>query len=329
MRSNAVTEGDFVSLKSRVGKAAPRWVVRRYRRCATALEFVRDYRDYAASTAWDMGATGSDDRRDDQEALESRLIIGYHGLEKGTSFPAPRRPYGAARRAEIEQLLALSAHKGYRLQSEPHARSAIASVDDFNTHGSFSDEVTPVSNWDGSAYDSEFVARFVGSRHSVRNFDTTLKVEPSLIRKVVELAGFTPSVCNRRSYRAHYFDDRVTVDSLLSLQNGNSGFGHTVPGLFVVTERRSSFVGAGERNQRWVDGGLFAMTLVWIAHALGLGTCLLNWSQPNAQSDRLREAASIPSSEDIVVMIAIGYPADGHRVPRSPRRQTEEIFVQH
>ncbi|WP_182524717.1 nitroreductase family protein [Nocardioides dongkuii] len=318
-----------MSLKSRVGKTAPRWVVRRYRRYATALEFVRDYRDYAASTAWDMGAAGSDDRRDDQEALESRLIIGYHGLEKGTSFPAPRRPYGAARRAEIDQLLALSKRKGYQLRSESHARSAVASLDDFNANGSFSDEVTPVSNWDGSAHDYESVARFVGSRHSVRNFDTRKPVDLSIIRRVVELAGSTPSVCNRRSYRAHYFDDRDSIDSLLSLHNGNSGFGHTVPGLFVVTERRSSFVGAGERNQRWIDGGLFAMTLVWVAHALGLGTCLLNWSQPNAQSDRLRKAAAIPNSEDIIVMIAVGHPAPGHRVPRSPRRPTEEIFVHH
>jgi hypothetical protein len=48
----------------------------------------------------------------------------------------------------------------------------------------------------------------------------------------------------------------------LSYQNGNSGFGHTVPALFVITSDMRIFEKSGERNQGWVDGGLFAMALV-------------------------------------------------------------------
>lgn len=316
-------------IKQRIGRIAPRWIVRGYRRLATAWEFWRDYRDYSTSSAWDRGSSGSSDRRDDRESLTSRITIAYHGLEKGASFPNPRRPYGAARRAELEQLLQLSsADRGLR-ETASHARVAIEALDTFNASGVISDIVTPLSDWAGQTWDGPEIERFVNSRHSVRNFDPNRRLEVDLLERVVRLAGKTPSVCNRRSYRAHYYDDRGDIDRALSFQNGNNGFGHTVPGLIVVTQRRSAFVGAGERNQRWVDGGLFAMTLVWLLHAHGVGSCFLNWSQTNAQSDKLRKVAGIDRSEDIVVMVAVGYPANDHRVARSPQRPLEDILIRH
>ena len=42
------------------------------------------------------------------------------------------------------------------------------------------------------------------------------------------------------------------------------------------------------------------------------------------------DAAGIPSSEDVICMIAIGYPPDGGvRVARSPRRPVEQILTMH
>ena len=89
------------------------------------------------------------------------------------------------------------------------------------------------------------------------------------------------------------------------------------------------FVGPDERNQRWVDGGLFAMTLVWAFHALGLSTCMLNWALPNVSSNRLRELAGIPDGEDIVVLIAIGHAAEGARVARSEKRSVDDLGIFH
>lgn len=315
--------------KQRLGRSAPRWIVRLYRRLASAGEFWSDYRDYAASTAWDMGAGRPDDRRDDLEALRSRLTIAYHGLEKGASFASPRQPYGLAKQAEISSLLTLAPKETGLVSGIRYAEEAVEAVSDFNRSGRISGLVTPESEWDGRVYDFSEVERFVSTRHSVRDFDSERGVEMALIQEVTRLAGMTPSVCNRRPYRVHYFDNREMIDRLLALQNGNLGFGHAVPGLLLVTVRRSSFVGAGERNQRWIDGGLFAMTLVWLLHAAGLGSCFLNWSQTNAQTDRLRSVGSIPKSEDVVVLIALGYAREGHRVARSPLRPLNEIWERH
>lgn len=98
----------------------------------------------------------------------------------------------------------------------------------------------------------------------------------------------------------------------MSYQNGNSGFGHTVPALFVITSDMRIFEKSGERNQGWVDGGLFAMALVYALHALGLGACMLNWSQDHDQDDALRAAFEIP--DDLLVA-------------QSPRRPVGDVFL--
>lgn len=127
----------------------------------------------------------------------------------------------------------------------------------------------------------------------------------------------------------HFYRDRDEIGAILRIQNGATAFAQTVPALGVVTARRAMFVGPDERNQRWVDGGLFAMTLVWAFHALGLSTCMLNWALPNVSSNRLRELAGIPDGEDIVVLIAIGHAAEGARVARSEKRSVDDLGIFH
>jgi nitroreductase len=50
----------------------------------------------------------------------------------------------------------------------------------------------------------------------------------------------------------------------------------------------------------------------------------------NAQSDALRTEAGIPDSEDVICLIAIGYPPEqGFRVARSPRRPVGQVLTTH
>jgi len=99
-----------------------------------------------------------------------------------------------------------------------------------------------------------------------------------------------------------------------------------VPGLFVVTWDIRAFETALERNQGWIDGGLFSMTLLLALHGLGLGAVPLNWSRLNAATDELRERAALPEHENVVMLIAAGHPAEGYRVARSTRRPLSQIL---
>ncbi|KNH23246.1 hypothetical protein ACU18_00050 [Arthrobacter sp. ZBG10] len=145
----------------------------------------------------------------------------------------------------------------------------------------------------------------------------------------MRLAGHAPSVCNRQSWKTHLYTEQADIEKLLSHQSGNRGFGHTARGLLVVTADARLFSGSGERNQRWVDGGLFAMSIVWAMHGLGINSCMLNWSKGNSASEALRRDSGIAPQEDIIVMIALGYAMPDHRVARSPRRPVTEIFRHH
>jgi nitroreductase len=112
---------------------------------------------------------------------------------------------------------------------------------------------------------------------------------------------------------------------MLRFQSGNTGFTDSIPTLAVITTDTRYFSGIGERNQAWIEGGLFAMSFVWALHALGYDTCMLNMSVPNKTAAALRAEASIDDAEQVIMMIAIGRGRPGHRRARSPRKSVSEV----
>src|SRR5690606_10197493 len=107
---------------------------------------------------------------------------------------------------------------------------------------------------------------FFASRHSIRSFDND-RIERSLIEEAVRMALFTPSACNRQPWRVYVVDDHKLLREVLNLQGGNRGFGDTVPCVLVVTGDLSATLHVGERYQPWLDGGMFAMSLVYAFHS--------------------------------------------------------------
>ena len=57
-----------------------------------------------------------------------------------------------------------------------------------------------------------------------------------------------------------------------------------------------------ERNQGWIDGGMFAMSLIYAFHALGIGTCCLNWAVDSRTDRTLRSVVSMPDHEAVIMM---------------------------
>jgi nitroreductase len=113
----------------------------------------------------------------------------------------------------------------------------------------------------------------------------------------------------------------------LACQNGNRGFTEEIDKLLVVTSDLGSFVSPGERNQCWIDGGLFAMSLVYALHSLGLGTCCLNWSVEHEADRKLRQAAGIRESEAVIMMIAVGHLPEVLNVQQSPRKLVDDVLT--
>ncbi|MEV0005602.1 nitroreductase family protein [Micromonospora sp. NPDC050980] len=165
---------------------------------------------------------------------------------------------------------------------------------------------------------------FFFTRHSIRHFDDD-PVTWEEIESAVEAAQSTPSVCNRQSWSVHVYPRGDAADAVLATQNGNAGFGHTASQILVITVDLRTFVYVGERNQGWIDGGMFAMSLVYAFHALGIGTCCLNWSVDRQTDQQLRSIAAIPDHESVIMMLAVGRLPETLPVARSLRRPSAEL----
>ncbi len=169
------------------------------------------------------------------------------------------------------------------------------------------------------------LSRFFESRYSIRNFSEE-PIDPRQIVAATKLAQKTPSVCKRQSARVYAFTENPLHREVLACKHGNSGFGHQAAAVLVVTSALPSFFSPDERNQCWIDGGLFCMSLIYALHSMGLGTCCLNWCV-NLQDDRnLREVADLPESESIIMQIAVGHLPETLKVAKSIRKPLNQIL---
>lgn len=82
---------------------------------------------------------------------------------------------------------------------------------------------------------------------------------------------------------------------MMIYQYRNNGFRHKLGAVLVITTDLREFDIMGERNQAWIDGGLFTMALTFALHAESLGTCMLNWAADKEQDKTLRCALPLIS----------------------------------
>lgn len=322
------------SIKSRV-RAEHRVAVRRL------LARVKMLVDYGYDARRFLRASTAGRRATDAERLAAHITMDYHRLEKGMAMPAPR--YGFGRDVVLRLIRTIARYESEHGPDDvtAFARGALASYREFNRgKAAIPPEVetflgpdAPLPQCGGTdtlsaselfAFDSADAQRFLASRRSVRQF-TGAPVPRELIETAVRLAQRAPSVCNRQSARVFVSNERATMDRMLQFQNGNRGFGDRLGAVIVVASDMRAFTSLGERNQCWVDGGIFAMSLAHAFHALHLGACMLNWSVEPGRDKALRRFLGIEDHHAVITMMGVGFPADPVVVAASPRRQTSSI----
>lgn len=278
--------------------------------------------------------------------IESDIVRQYHVIEKGLCMPDFRPGFGK----DMVQGLVCSMRA---IEKHPHAAScdpgqlaaARATLFEYHErHAALGYDISeilpddcrdlwrnailgdggsrpfvPVALADASAFE-----RVVRSRASVRSLDPDRHPSRETISAAIDLAMRSPSVCNRQTARVHVFTG-TDAQRVLSFQSGNRGFGHNVPMVIIVASDLRYFTGTAERYQGWIDGGMFSMLLLLALQTAGLGAVALNWSVKNEKDRALREEASLPSHERVIMLIGCGYPKAGCRVPVSSRRAAADV----
>ena len=286
---------------------------------------------------------------DNPQKLEARITAHYHVIEKGLSLKEIKPKFGQTVVNDLIHLLNFYVNKNYSTGNAQFI-SAIGALEDYiKFNKSVSADVSDIEKKVvelkshissdrkiGGAIEiskndilklakSDF-EQFVTGRHSIRHF-TDAPVEIDLINKAVKIASRTPSVCNRQSWKVYALNEREKIDKLLSVQTGNRGFGHTVNMLLLVTSDLNYFDGAGERNEAFVDGGLFSMSLLYALYNVGLGAVSLNWAVEKNKDKMLRKLIDIKKSENVIMYIAVGHLPDKIMVPHSTRKEPDDIIT--
>ena len=147
------------------------------------------------------------------------------------------------------------------------------------------------------------------------------------VEAVVELAQTAPSSCNRQSPHVYVVASDAGKRAVVNIHDGCRGFGDNTPLFMVVTADRRMYMGARERHQSYVDGGIFCMALLNALHYYQLGACTLNWAAMPKQDKRLKQALNICPAEDIVALMAVGYPPEVSKTPLSSRKPVGDCFT--
>ena len=287
--------------RSLVGPPQPTWEDRLRQEYLCDFDLFHEYAAFSNGTLY-RSATGLSDAN-----LEALISIEYHRLEKGLSHVQRRASFGADAAQRLQDALGEARARRLATHITVYASEVLTSYQ-HELHGIES----PTAGWRtlirGNVLSASSIdARaFFTSRHSIRCFDPSQPVSIDRIREAISLASHTPSVCNRQTWRVLICQSDQAKQAALALQNGNQGFGHLASHVLIVASDRSCFASIGERNQPWIEGGLFAMSLIYALHSQGLGSCCLNWSVDNQRDAELKKALNIPASYAIAMMIAVG-----------------------
>lgn len=283
---------------------------------------------------------------------EAQLILDYHSIEKGMLYLnmkpkfAKKRVLRLLKTLESNELLKNIDRSQVKVTLqvlckyyELHKKSSI-DIEEYFPSREY-DKFRDILNEDYSegfcgaidyTYDRLYsnveksFSEFAFSRKSVRDFTGEL-VSHQLIERAMELSLSSPSVCNRQANKVYLIEDKVKIDQILKIQGGFRGYTDNVNQILILTNNRNYYYTVGERNQLYIDGGVFLMNLLYSLYYYKIASCPINWGKVKNDEVKLDSVIKIPESEKIICIIPIGKAKENFRVTLSKRRDIGEIFA--
>lgn len=153
-------------------------------------------------------------------------------------------------------------------------------------------------------------------------------VDLRLVEEAVALAQHTPSACNRQGWRTIIVQDKAVLEKVLANQNGNRGFGQEFDKVLLVVADIRYFNRDRELFQPYIDGGMYAQSILNALHYKHIASCPLSASLHEEQEENIRKILSLEDAEVPIIIIGIGnYPEGECQTTRSERRQANiQVF---
>ncbi|WP_368791247.1 nitroreductase family protein [Companilactobacillus farciminis] len=314
------------------------WIIR-YKMAKEHQRLKRDFRIDAKQydSSFNYSPVGTSD-----EGVKELLIFHSHSIEKGLSHPNFRGNFG--KNALLGIKANLSEFKKRNLDKNLFEYQNTISVLKFykEKHNSKNIE-TPFFDSLFDLNEIDVAPSIAGAKVHTNKFSKNMNfvdleyfrstqrefsndaVDMDVFKKVTELAVKTPSVCNRQPWKTYVTNDSSKISKLLDLQGGYKGYG-VPPTLSLVTVDRRAFIGSHERNEPYVDGGLFLMNYDFALTYYGLSSCILNTMMEEPMKEEVRTILGVPASEVLIAFVGAGYSKDKVEIAASARKPIEDIL---
>lgn len=280
------------------------------------------------------------------EQLTSRIMYNVHAIEKGLSRRHNfRAGFGKNALSTLNDALVVYTEKGYNKENFPYIEGRsiflkyIQLHEEMNADISFLTEIVDQSFLEKDILYSRTGVKEVQLDHkqnnqnknfyelaqgrsSVRDFSGE-EVENEKIFRALQNATKTPSVCNRQGWSVYLVEDRSKIKKLLELQKGFKGYPKLPDKVLTIAVSNSTFLSPVERNEAFVDGGLFAMSVIYGLEYERLAAVTLNAMMNYKDEKDIRKLIDIEESEQIILFIAVGQFKEKVVVPNSDRKNAE------
>lgn len=283
-----------------------------------------------------------------QDNIDAKLVFYAHALEKGLSHLEFRGGFGEHALKQLKKYLtiyneynyskeslayknALSCLKAYKLK---HLEVGIPLPTFYNEI--FDEILEEIEGSDeqlggvlvlkkSSKNDNRTInfEKLFNNRVSIREYSVD-PVNKNQIEEAIDIAMKSPSVCNRQSARVRVINNIDLISKTLMIQGGYNGY-ELPPSLILITTNTKAFIQNNERNQIYIDGGLFAMSLLLALEYVGLAACSLNSMFGLKQEKLIREVLDIPDNENFIMFISVGNFLDETPYPKSFRYSGKDV----
>lgn len=328
-----------MNLRETVKKSLPRSVL-------TQIQKVKKIREISKLYKFDEKRLRkyAFDIKDDYsfDNLRAKLTFHYHSIEKGLSNANIRLGFGAKAFEQLFFALNKYIDQGYPLNDIRFqtALSVIHEYIKFHHNHNFpvltvesrfepiqslmSQKESMIGGYfqftlkDIKPFSEMNFETLVHHRFSVRDYGLE-KIDDQRIFDSIQLATKSPSVCNRQSWKVYFLKSPSLIKQALMIQGGLTGNGQNLQGLILVTCDKQFINGAHERNQTYVDGGLFTMSLLYALTSNNVASCALNVNFDYHRELQMRDLIKIEDSEDLIAFISVGSFPEMFKVAKSPR----------
>ena len=288
-----------------------------------------------------------DNKCETKEQFEASITRLYHTLEKGMAYQNYRPAFGKdnvdllinsleqyAKKYSVDTFFYETALSCLNAYIEKNRKYGVVDLDleervhslpgKANNYGGTM-SIKPYSRDELSKMNYECIIK---SRHSLRHFSSR-PVEMEVLIDVLKLAQFTPSACNRQGWKTKIIQDKPLIKEILLYQNGNRGFGHEFDKLLIVTSDLQYFQRGREAFQAFIDGGMYAESVLNALFYYGIAAVPLSASLTEIQETRVRQLANLKESEILILFIGVGnYPEDGINACSTTKSKRKPVSVE-